>query len=143
MMTGRVVMSSCNFRNVTMDPLKDTEPTTTVKTVAISAAIDPEPCSVYSTTEISAAAPPPTPLKSATSCGMAVIWTRRAEITPIAEPTTIATRMIARLRTSIPLKKTTTVAMSAPSAPSRLPVRAVLGDDSPFRARMNKTAATR
>ena len=33
----------------------------------------------YSLIEISAAAPPPTPLNSATICGMAVIRTARAE----------------------------------------------------------------
>ena len=37
----------------------------------------------------SAAAPPPTPLKSATICGIAVIRTRRAEATPITVPTAI------------------------------------------------------
>ena len=35
---------------------------------------------------MSAAAPPPTPLKSATICGMAVIRTSRADATPITAP---------------------------------------------------------
>ncbi len=34
MMTGRVVIHSCSFRKVTMEPEKDTEPMITVKTVA-------------------------------------------------------------------------------------------------------------
>ena len=34
----------------------------------------------------SAAAPPPTPLNSATICGIAVIFTVRAPTTPIAAP---------------------------------------------------------
>jgi hypothetical protein len=38
---------------------------------------------------MSAAAPPPTPLKSATICGIAVIFTRRAEANPITVPTAI------------------------------------------------------
>ena len=40
---------------------------------------------------ISAAAPPPTPLNSATICGIAVIFTLRAETTPMTAPTAIPT----------------------------------------------------
>ena len=40
-----------------------------------------------------AAAPPPTPLKSATICGIAVIFTRRAETTPITVPTAMPTKI--------------------------------------------------
>ena len=40
----------------------------------------------YSTKEISATAPPPTPLNSATICGIAVIFTLRAAGTPTAVP---------------------------------------------------------
>ena len=43
----------------------------------------------YSAAAISAAAPPPTPLNSATICGIAVIRTARAETTPITVPTAI------------------------------------------------------
>ena len=39
-----------------------------------------------STQAISATAPPPTPLKSATICGIAVIFTRRADRQPMAVP---------------------------------------------------------
>ena len=39
-----------------------------------------------SATEISATAPPPTPLNSATICGIAVIFTARAAGTPTAVP---------------------------------------------------------
>ena len=42
-----------------------------------------------STSETSAAAPPPTPLNSATICGIAVIFTFRAPTTPITEPIAI------------------------------------------------------
>ncbi len=42
-----------------------------------------------STSEISAAAPPPTPLNSATICGIAVIFTFRAPTTPITDPIAI------------------------------------------------------
>ena len=40
----------------------------------------------YSESATRATAPPPTPLKSATICGIAVILTLRAPTTPIAEP---------------------------------------------------------
>ena len=43
----------------------------------------------------------------------------------------------------MPLKNSTPVANAAPIAPINTPVRAVRGDDMDFKARMNKTAATR
>ena len=46
--------------------------------------------------EISAAAPPPTPLKMATSCGMAVIFTKRATGTATTAPSTMAMRASTR-----------------------------------------------
>ena len=56
------------------EPEKETQPTITVKTVATtSAVLAPAPSFKYSTIATSAAAPPPTPLKSATSCGIWVI----------------------------------------------------------------------
>jgi hypothetical protein len=42
---------------------------------------------------IRAAAPPPTPLKSATICGIAVIFTRRAATAPKLPPTAMPTRI--------------------------------------------------
>ena len=66
--TGRVVMSSCNLRKVTIEPLKETHPMITVKTVKMRKATDISSlCLRYSTIATSAAAPPPTPLKRATS----------------------------------------------------------------------------
>ena len=40
---------------------------------------------------MSAAAPPPTPLNSATICGIAVIFTLRAETAPMTAPIAIPT----------------------------------------------------
>jgi hypothetical protein len=64
--TGRPVISSCSLRKVMIEPLKDTEPMTTVKTVAASASFVTWPAlallSTNSATATSAAAPPPTPL---------------------------------------------------------------------------------
>ena len=48
-------------------------------------------CRWNSASEMSAAAPPPTPLKSATICGMAVMCTLRAAIAPNAPPTIMPT----------------------------------------------------
>ncbi|CAB4784024.1 unannotated protein [freshwater metagenome] len=56
------------------EPENETLPTITVKMVAItSAVVASDPSFKYSTIATSAAAPPPTPLNSATSCGIAVI----------------------------------------------------------------------
>ena len=72
--TGRVVINSCSFRKVTIDPENEVEPTMTVNTVAITTVVDALwPSFRYSTIATRAAAPPPTPLKSATNCGIAVI----------------------------------------------------------------------
>jgi len=51
-----------------------------------------------SVTDTKAAAPPPTPLKMATICGMAVIFTLRAAGTPMAVPMTTAMMMSTRFR---------------------------------------------
>ena len=52
--------------------------------------------------------PPPTPLNSATSCGIAVICTRRAAGTPKAVPMTIATRIAVMWSKSSATNVTTT-----------------------------------
>ena len=54
-----------------MEPLNETHPTMTVNTEKItSAVVAVSPRLRYSTIATSAAAPPPTPLNSATSCGI-------------------------------------------------------------------------
>ena len=49
------------------------------------------------TIEMRAAAPPPTPLKMATICGIAVIFTLRAAGTATAAPMAMATSVSTRL----------------------------------------------
>ena len=74
--TGRVVINSCNFIKVITEPEKEVQPTITVKTVATIFALEGVPSALkfrYSTMATNAAAPPPTPLNSATSCGICVI----------------------------------------------------------------------
>ena len=66
--TGRVVINSCSFIKVMIEPLNETQPTITVNTVnTTTAVVALSPRFKYSTIATSAAAPPPTPLKSATS----------------------------------------------------------------------------
>ncbi len=71
----------------------------------------------------SAAAPPPTPLNSATICGIAVIFTRRAatapNVPPIAEPTTIR-----QYESTCSFASVTTIAIAMPTAPIQFPRRA-------------------
>ena len=96
--------------------------------------------------EISAAAPPPTPLKIATSWGIAVIFTKRATGTAMAAPSTMATRASTRFLPecrSVGRVKVMPTASMAAAAPTRLPWRACLGELRPLRARMKPAMATR
>ena len=84
-----------------------------------------------STHAISATAPPPTPLNSATICGIWVIFTWRAAGTPTAVP--IA--MPRTIRPQLPMPGISSVAITAiamPTAAMRLPRTAVLGPVSPL-----------
>jgi hypothetical protein len=84
-----------------------------------------------STQAISATAPPPTPLNSATICGIAVILTRRAAgiptAVPIAAPTTISPQLPIPGNSSV-----ATTAIVMPTAAIRLPRTAVRGPVSPI-----------
>ena len=80
--------------------------------------------------EISAAAPPPTPLKMATSWGIAVILTNRATGTAMTAPSTMATsastRFVPECRNDGRVKVITDGEPAA-AAPTRLPSAGVLG----------------
>ena len=96
--------------------------------------------------EISAAAPPPTPLKIATSWGIAVIFTKRATGTAMAAPSTMATSASTRFAPecrSVGSVKVMPTASTAAAAPTRLPRRACLGELRPLRARMKPAMAIR
>ena len=77
--------------NATSEPANEIEPTIAENRMPIavraSSVSTLAGTSCSSATAISAAAPPPTPLNSATICGIAVMRTRRAETAPIALPT--------------------------------------------------------
>ena len=115
-----------------------------------------EPGSLSSSvTDTSAAAPPPTPLKMATICGIAVIFTRRAAGTAIAAPITIAMTIRMMFRSVVRDVSCTFVAQRrvgerhrygerrGSQAPMALPRRAWRGLLSPLRAMMNPMIATR
>ena len=96
--------------------------------------------------EIRAAAPPPTPLKMATSCGIAVILTKRATGTAMTAPSTMAMSASGRFQPELrrlgSVKVMPTASVAA-AAPTRLPNRAWRGELSPLRAKMKPAMATR
>ncbi len=95
-----------------------------------------------SASETSAAAPPPTPLNSATICGIAVIFTRRAATAPKAAP--MAPPRIITQPTCTPVcRAVTTIASAIPAAPILLPSRACLGEERKRSARTKQMMVTR
>ena len=90
-------MISCSLPNAIIEPAKLTEPTTAEKRIETMILVSTWPGEadrvVVVGSATSAAAPPPKPLKSATICGIAVIFTRCAPIAPPIPPTS-APRMI-------------------------------------------------
>ena len=90
---GRPLIRSCSFPNAIIEPANEIEPTSAENTVETPRSTPTSPLSAQtvwnSTSETNAAAPPPTPLNSATICGIAVIFTFRAPTSPIAEPIAI------------------------------------------------------
>ena len=144
-MIGVPVISSCNFANATMLPANETDPMTMLKTLGndwANAGWLPKRSS--SATATRAAAPPPTPLKSATICGMAVIFTVRAPTVPTNPPMT--TPMPITITPVLVKWRSGSVARSAitmPAAAVKLPLRALFGELSCFSPRMKSTAATR
>src|SRR5215208_4292818 len=96
-----------------------------------------------STSEMRAAAPPPTPLNSATICGIAVIFTLRAPTTPITAPIAIPTAMNHHPVTTSSFVSVTTTATSIPNAPIHVPSRAWRGDERNRSARMNDAIVIR
>ena len=95
-----------------------------------------------SASETSAAAPPPTPLKRATICGIAVMRTLRAPMTPttapISPPTAISTQFPMPSSISV-----VPIAISIPAPPIQFPLRACFGDERNRRAITKQTIVTR
>ena len=129
--------------NATSEPQNDTEPTTAPNSEAITTySGSPAKASVVRNSDhaMSATAPPPTPLNSATICGIAVIRTLRADGTPSAAPTTSPTMISSQLWRTV--SSVASTATSMPTAAILLPRTAVRGPVSPDRPRMNSANAT-
>ena len=121
---------SCSLRKAMLEPQKEIEPMIAANRIGISASSSRSPPdSRNSTNEISATAPPPTPLNSATICGIAVIFTLRAlgmpTAVPIARPTTISTQS-----PTPGLSSVAPTAIAMPTAAIWLPRTAVRGPRS-------------
>ena len=118
-MRKRPLSDSCSFRNATFEPQNEIEPMIAANRIGISSSSSGLPptssASRYSTTLISATAPPPTPLNSATICGIAVIFTLRAAGIPTAVPTAIPTAISGQS----PISSLSSVAITAIAMPDR------------------------
>ena len=141
-MIGRPWISSCSFANATIEPANEIEPISAESTIA-SADVDlrsaraRERSRWNSASEISAAAPPPTPLNSATICGIAVIFTLRAATAPKPPPISIPSDDHPVARRCCFCANVTTIATSIPTAAIWLPRRACAGLERNCSARMN------
>ena len=146
-MIGRPLIRSCSFPNATIEPANEIEPTSAEKTVDIplSTPTSPEWAQTpwNSTSEIRAAAPPPTPLNSATICGIAVIFTFLAPTTPITVPIAIPAAIHQKPVTTSSSASVTRSAHTIPAAPIWTPSRARRGDERNRSARMKATIVTR
>ncbi len=123
-------------------PERVTAPIAVDRTMVMSVRSGRSPPVRNSAAATRAEAPPPKPLKAATSCGMAVISTRWARSPPTAPPTTRPATTTQTLTISV-RSRVTTIAKSMPRAASWFPRRAVTGDWSRFRPMMKRTAAIR
>ena len=141
---GRPGRVSCSFRNAITLPQKEIDPITAAKSEAMTmCTVGDSPCwnavkpseSRNSAYAINATVPPPTPLNSATNCGMAVIFVRSAGGTPSTTPMTRP----AAMRIQFPISasrmeiRVATTAMSMPTAAIWLPRTAVFGPVRPMR----------
>jgi hypothetical protein len=92
---GRPRISSCSFANAIIEPANEMLPMIAESMIDALMSVFSVPGSGArlwnSASAISAAAPPPTPLKSATICGIAVMRTLRAATPPKTPPTTMPT----------------------------------------------------
>ena len=142
---GVPVSSACSFAKATRLPANDTEPITMLKTLGNATANGGcDPCNRSSDTATTAAAPPPTPLKSATIWGMAVIFTRRAPTAPIGTPIRMPTIVIT-IPAVVKCKRgmVASRAITMPTAAIWLPRRALFGELNWIKPRMKRTAARR
>ena len=144
--TGLPEIRPWSLANAMFEPQKEIEPTIAPNSSGIPTASSSErlpPAWRNSAHAISATAPPPTPLNSATICGIAVIFTLRALGMPIAVP---MTRPMAIRRKSAPSRSgfssVAITAIAMPTAAILLPCTAVVGLVSRARPMMKRLNAT-
>ena len=157
MMIGWPRRRPMSLAEATSEPVKVTEPIRTSATMnrtSQPSRLASPPSGVRSlawrtrsSTASSAAAPPPTALKSETSCGMAVMATVRAMRRPAYPPTARPPRMMPQLsRLGLPLATQMSSAVTAvimPAAERRLPLRAVAGEFIKCRPTAKRAAPAR
>jgi hypothetical protein len=134
-------MISCSLPNAMIEPQNEIDPmiaanneATTMCTVGDSWCWNAEKplVSINSASAMSATVPPPTPLKNATSCGMAVILVSRAGGTPSTTPTTSPATISGHWSVWRILIRVAVTARAMPAAAIRLPRTAVLGPVRPI-----------
>ncbi len=96
--TARVVITSCSLPNAMRLPVSVTKPMSTPSMIVSlmwpSTLMSPSEMRMNSDTAMTAEAPPPTPLKIATICGIAVILMVRASTAPMTAPMAMPTAII-------------------------------------------------
>ncbi len=135
-------MISCNLPNAMIDPQNEIDPMIAANNDATTmCTVGDSPCwkaekplvSMNSASAMSATVPPPTPLKNATSCGMAVILVSRAGGTPSTTPTTRPAMISTHWSVCRILISVAVTASAMPTAAIRLPRTAVLGPVRPIK----------
>src|SRR4051812_38706356 len=134
-------ITSWSFRKAMIEPQKEIEPMIAANRIGIRLRSSSSPGWRNSTTLISATAPPPTPLNSATICGIAVIFTLRAAGTPTAVPMTTPSTISPQSPTPR-CSSVAATAMAMPTAAIWLPRTAVRGPRSIRSPTMNIEKAT-
>ncbi|GIU92868.1 MAG: hypothetical protein KatS3mg011_1774 [Acidimicrobiia bacterium] len=140
--TGAESTRPCSLPKAISDPLKVTAPTARDTAAATDTGIGPPGKRTTSANATSVEAPPPKPLNTATSWGIAVIGTWRASTVPTTEPTSNPVAIV-QYETTPRSANVTTTASSMPPAAIRLPDLAVAGEARRFKPRMKATADSR
>ena len=141
---GRPGKTPWSFPKATKLPVRVTAPITSDARIdtMVSGAMSSRSASTTATAATIADAAPPNPLKAATICGIAVIWTRNANQPPSAAPTTRPAPTVAQLTMSSDTR-VSTIAPSMPAEAIRLPSLAVRGPPSWRSPTMRPTAHAR
>ena len=139
---GRPLTSSCSLAKATTEPANEIEPISAERTIETVSSRTGSATLCHSESATSAAAPPPTPLKIATICGIAVMRTLRAPIRPTTLPITSATTISSQF-SSPSSRSVVAMARSIPAPPIQFPLRACRGEERNFRETTKQAIVTR